>query len=96
MLKSASVGFGSLALAGLCAEAAGQSPLAPKAPHFVPKAQRVIFVCMRGGPSHVDTFDPKPLLYRENGKIMPHSIIKNHEFAMIKSKMQLIATRSST
>jgi len=68
MLKSASVGFGSLALAGLCAEAAEKSPLAPKAPHFVPKAKRVIFLCMRGGPSHVDTFDYKPKLKVDEGK----------------------------
>ena len=68
MLKSTSVGFGSLALAGLCAQAAEQSPLAPKEPHFKPKAKRVIFLCMRGGPSHVDTFDYKPQLTVDEGK----------------------------
>ncbi|HJO53224.1 MAG TPA: DUF1501 domain-containing protein, partial [Verrucomicrobiota bacterium] len=68
MLKSTSVGFGSLALASLCAQAAEQNPLAPKAPHFKPKAKRVIFLCMRGGPSHVDTFDYKPQLTVDEGK----------------------------
>ena len=68
MLKGVSSGFGYLALAGLCAEAAPASPLAPKAPHFAPRAKRVIFLCMRGGPSHVDTFDHKPKLKAAEGK----------------------------
>ncbi|MDE2713980.1 MAG: DUF1501 domain-containing protein [Verrucomicrobiota bacterium] len=68
MLKGVSSGFGYLALAGLCAEAAEQSPLAPKTPHFAPRAKRVIFLCMRGGPSHVDTFDYKPQLQIDEGK----------------------------
>ena len=65
-LKTTSCGFGYLALAGLAAETAAaensNSPLTPKTPHFEPKAKRVIFLCMRGGPSHVDTFDYKPEL----------------------------------
>ena len=68
MLKSVSSGFGYLALAGMCAEAAKADPLAPKTPHFAPKAKRVIFFCMRGGPSHVDTFDYKPQLKVDAGK----------------------------
>ncbi len=68
MLKSVSSGFGYLALAGLCAEAAEKNPLAPKTPHFAPHAKRVIFFCMRGGPSHVDTFDYKPKLKTDEGK----------------------------
>ena len=68
MLKSVSSGFGYLALAGLCAEAAEKNPLAPKAPHFAARAKRVIFLCMRGGPSHVDTFDHKPRLTTDNGQ----------------------------
>ncbi len=69
MLKSVSAGFGYMAFAGLSsAHAASGSPLIPKPPHFRPKAKRVIFACMRGGPSHVDTFDYKPALARDNGK----------------------------
>ena len=71
MLKSVSSGFGYLALAGLCAEqaeAAEQSPLAPKAPHFAARAKRVICLCMGGGPSHVDTFDHKPKLTTDTGQ----------------------------
>src|SRR4051812_17106794 len=44
------------------------NPRAPKPPHFVPKAKSVIFLFMYGGPSHVDTFDYKPELYRLDGK----------------------------
>ena len=45
-----------------------KNPLSPKEPHFPPKAKRVIFLCMRGGPSHVDTFDYKPALKEYEGK----------------------------
>jgi hypothetical protein len=71
MLKSAACGFGSLALAGLCAQAQGEQrrdPLAPKAPHFAPRAKRIIFLFMQGGPSQVDTFDPKPRLAKQDGE----------------------------
>jgi hypothetical protein len=71
-LKSASCGFGALALAGLATEAAASdNPLAPRAPHFPAKAKRVIFLFMQGGPSHVDTFDYKPALKRDDGKPRP-------------------------
>ena len=64
LLKTASSGFGYLAFAGLSTWASERSagPLAPKAPHFPPRARRVIFLCMEGGPSHVDSFDYKPKL----------------------------------
>jgi len=75
MLKTFSGGFGALALAGMLGEearaAATANPLAPKAPMYPPRAKRVIFLFMHGGPSHVDTFDPKPLLTRDNGKPLP-------------------------
>jgi len=70
MLKTVSCGFGYLAFAGLAASAAqaGGSPLMPKPPHFPARAKRVIFLCMSGGPSHVDTFDYKPKLAADSGK----------------------------
>ncbi|MCA9164898.1 MAG: DUF1501 domain-containing protein, partial [Planctomycetales bacterium] len=59
------------------AQAAGyQNPLAPKAPHFAPKAKRVIHLFMNGGPSHVDTFDPKPALDKYAGKDLPTQNLK--------------------
>lgn len=76
LLKSASCGFGYLALAGLCAEkAAGDvageaNPLAPKMPHFAPRAKRMIFIFMQGGPSHVDSFDYKETLAQRDGEMI--------------------------
>lgn len=68
-------GFGAVGLAGLLAgdapAAEKPGPLSPRKPHFTPKARRVIFLFMNGGPSHVDTFDPKPALERFAGKDPP-------------------------
>ncbi len=76
MLARCANGFGALALTALMADKAfggvvrsGESnPLAPHSPHFSPKAKSVIFLYMDGGPSQVDTFDPKPRLTAEDGK----------------------------
>ncbi|MFK8111149.1 MAG: DUF1501 domain-containing protein [Rubripirellula sp.] len=70
MLQSVSAGFGYLAFAGLSSaeELVSKNPLAPKAPQFPATAKRVIFLCMQGGPSHVDTFDYKPQLKKDHGK----------------------------
>jgi hypothetical protein len=71
-LKAVACGFGYLALAGLAAQraAAATNPLAPKPPHFRPRARRVIFIFMQGGPSHVDTFDYKPALFERDGQTL--------------------------
>ncbi len=78
MLGRVGAGFGTLGLAAMlgtesrAAEAVkGSNPLAPKAPHFAPKAKRIIYLFMNGGPSHVDTFDPKPKLVEQEGKPGP-------------------------
>ena len=77
LLGQAGCGFGGLALADLLSreeargEARGAAPLAPRPPHFPPKAKRVIFLYMPGGPSHVDLLDPKPRLVIDNGKPLP-------------------------
>ncbi len=73
ILKYTSCGFGWLAFAGLTqrAWAASDNPLAPKKPHFPAQAKHVIFLCMRGGPSHIDTFDYKPKLIADTGKAGP-------------------------
>jgi len=72
-LMQAGAGFGGLALSALLADTlnAAANPLAPKAPHFEPRVKRVIMLFMFGGPSHLDTFDPKPLLTRDSGKPLP-------------------------
>jgi hypothetical protein len=74
MLRTSANGFGLLALGSLFAQqgqAAAANPLAPRKPHFAPKAKRVIFLFMHGGPSQVDTFDPKPMLKKHDGKPFP-------------------------
>jgi Protein of unknown function (DUF1501) len=72
LLRSVSSGFGYLAFAGLSSMEAQagmkDSPLAPKPPQFPARATRVIFLCMNGAPSHVDTFDYKPELSSADGK----------------------------
>ena len=68
MLQQSALGFGSLALTSLLQ---AENPLAAKRPHFRPRAKRVIFLFMKGGPSQVDTFEHKPLLQRDHGKPLP-------------------------
>ncbi|HZT79771.1 MAG TPA: DUF1501 domain-containing protein [Gemmataceae bacterium] len=82
-LRRSGMGFGALALAGVMSDAGllaadrrdqpggSLSPLAPKKPHFPAKAKRVVHLFMNGGPSHVDTFDPKPMLAKYAGKPLP-------------------------
>jgi hypothetical protein len=70
-LASLCAGFGSLAFAGMLAREAEASKGILAAPHFQPRAKRVIFLFMHGGPSQVDTFDYKPLLARDHGKPLP-------------------------
>src|SRR6478609_9399855 len=66
-------GFAGVALAGLLADdaRAADGPLAPKPPRFPAKVKRCIFLMMNGGPSQVDTFDPKPALARFAGTELP-------------------------
>jgi len=71
-LSDAFCGFGSLAYASMLhADATRSNPLAAKAPHFAPKAKSVIFLFRAGGPSHLETFDPKPLLNKLDGQKRP-------------------------
>src|ERR1700760_2279803 len=69
VLRDTALGFGALALADLLH--AADAPSAAKARHFKPRAKRVIFLFMKGGPSHIDTFEPKPQLDRDDGKPYP-------------------------
>lgn len=76
MLARTAAGFGIIGLAGICAaeqkfSAGAVSPLLPKSSHFPARAKHVIFLFMNGGPSHVDTFDPKPELKTHEGKPGP-------------------------
>jgi hypothetical protein len=77
-------GFGAIGLAAALAgdgslqaatKAASENPLAPKPGHFPAKVKRIIFLFMNGGPSHVDSFDPKPELTRRHGEKLPESFV---------------------
>lgn len=73
LLQNAAGGFGALAFAAMMADdsmamSAAADPLAPKLPHFAPRAERVIFLYMSGGVSHIDSFDPKPCLLADDAK----------------------------
>ena len=87
LLGRCGMGFGLIGLAGLMADdtapgwasrrgaasptARPLGPLASRPPHFAPKAKQVVHLFMNGGPSHLDTFDPKPMLKKYHGKTLP-------------------------
>ncbi len=80
-LLRSGTGFGSLALAGLMAneskaEVEKSDPLAPKKSHYPSKAKHVVHLFMNGGPSQVDTFDPKPMLDKYHGKPLPETNLR--------------------
>src|SRR5947209_4355858 len=83
-LGASCFGLGQMALASLLRrDLAGAEPLpSPRGAlpslHFAPKARRVIFLFMSGGPSHVDLFDPKPRLQQAQGQDLPRSVLGNH------------------
>ncbi|MCB1021214.1 MAG: DUF1501 domain-containing protein [Acidobacteria bacterium] len=98
LLRQSAAGFGALALHALLGEEAraaatvapdaALNPLAVKAPHFAPKAKRVIYLFMHGGPSQMDTFDYKPLLQRDHGKPLPFErpkVVSSETFNLLKS-----------
>ena len=98
----AATGIGSLALASLLKDdlfAAGGKPrpggvdlLAPRQPHFAPRAKRIVYIHMAGSPSHLDLFDPKPKLKELNGQPCPESLYKKERFAFIKGVPKLLGS----
>ncbi|WP_038163597.1 DUF1501 domain-containing protein [Verrucomicrobium sp. BvORR106] len=77
MLNRIGMGFGTMALGQLfggMASAAVSNPLAQRSSQYAPKAKRVVHLFMNGGPSHVDTFDPKPMLTKYDGKVLPNTL----------------------
>ena len=100
--KQCGVGLGSMALGSLLAEAmalpaqagaALDNPLAPKKPHFAPKAKRVIFLFQAGAPSHLDLFDYKPQLEKFNGQLPPAELLKGYRAAFINPNSTLLAPK---
>ncbi len=108
LFKEMGYGIGGLALANLLAESANaqssrpptanrqlqtyRDPLLPKAPHFAPKAKRVIYLFMAGAPSQVDLFDEKPYLVKHNGESCPEDVIKGERFAFIRGVPKLLGS----
>ncbi|MCL6504185.1 MAG: DUF1501 domain-containing protein, partial [Pirellulales bacterium] len=68
-------------------------PLAARPPHFAPRAKRVIFLFMAGGPSQLELFDHKPKLRELDGQVVPPEYVKNKRFAFIKQDAKLLASR---
>ena len=92
-------GIGSLALASLLNERAfaasspvADNPLAPRGPHFAPRARRAIYIHMAGSPSQLDLFDYKPKLTELNGQPCPESLFKKERFAFIKGVPKMLGT----
>ena len=92
-LHQASMGLGTAALNTLWQPSllgeAGQAPNTPGTtgfPNLPVKAKRVIFLCMAGGPSHLETFDPKPTLAELDGKPMPESFTKGQPIASYRER----------
>src|SRR5215471_9552887 len=89
-------GFGGLALASLLHQeqlrAGTVDPLAPKPPHQAAKARAVIFLFMAGGPSHLETFDPKPLLNALHGKPRPTEF-GEAKYQFVRKNARLLGTR---
>ena len=101
--KECGVGLGSAALASLLGGgragaadlglAAGTDPLAPKAPHFAPKAKRVIYLFQAGAPSHLELFDSKPQLTKFNGTLPPAELLKDYRAAFINPNSTLLGPK---
>lgn len=96
-LHGSAMGLGTAALASLLGSEASagedDNPLAPKAPHFAPKAKNVIFLHMIGAPSHLDLFDYKPVLQDYDGKLCPKKYLEGQRFAFLRGDPKLLGTR---
>jgi len=91
-LQASSLGIGSLALSQLMG-AESSNPLAPRKPHFAPKAKRVIYLHMSGAPPHLDLFDYKPALVKHDGENCPDMYLKGKRFAFTSGVPKLLGTK---
>src|SRR5215212_9696420 len=74
---------------------AAPNPLAPRKPHFEPKAKRVIYLFQAGAPSHLELFDPKPELAKRDGQLPPPSLLKDYRAAFINVNSALLGPKYS-
>ena len=94
-MKDCGVGLGALAMRGLAdgATLPNNNPLAPKHPHFKPKATRVIYLFMAGAPSHLELFDNKPQLAKFDGTLPPPELLKGYRAAFINPNSKLLGPK---
>ena len=96
-LRDCTYGLGKVAAAGLLTDslsgAAAANPLSARGPHFAPKAKRVIHLFMAGAPSQLETFDPKPMLTKYEGKPIPPEVIGGQRYAFIRSDAAALGPR---
>jgi hypothetical protein len=97
-LRDCGVGLASVALAQLLARdtraaSAAPNPLASRAPHFTPKAKRIIYLFQAGAPSHLELFDPKPELTKRDGQLPPAELLKDYRAAFIKPNSALLGPK---
>src|SRR5260370_34292 len=101
MLRRAGLGFGTWALLdlltrdGKIAAKSVDNPLASKAPHEPARAKHVIFLFMQGGPSQIDTFDPKPLLNQHHGQPLPPSISRGLQLQFTQGDAAILGSPQS-
>jgi len=93
-------GIGSVALGSLLAEemkaapiVGVDDPLAPKPPHFAPRAKNVIFMHMVGAPSHLELFENKPVLKKHDGELCPDEYLEGQRFAFLRGHPKLLGTQ---
>jgi hypothetical protein len=101
--RECGVGVGKIALASLLTDALAKrasaapvtavNPLAPKSPHFAPKAKQIIHLFMAGAPSQLDLFDYKPTLAQYEGKPIPPEVIRGQRYAFIRSDAAVLGPR---
>src|SRR5688572_32610350 len=95
-LKECGVGLGAIALgqlAGSRTANAAADPLAPKRPHFSPRAKNVIYLFMAGAPSHLELFDNKTQLAKYDGTLPPADLLKGYRAAFINPSSKLLGPR---
>jgi hypothetical protein len=94
-LQQCGVGLGSIALGQLLARDGygAPNPLAPKQPHYAPKAKSVIFLFMAGGPSHLELFDYKPQLAKFDGTLPPKELLEGYRAAFINPSSTLLGPK---
>ena len=101
--KECGVGLGAIALQSLLGGMSGSNtasaapafadPMAPKQPHFAPKAKRVIYLFMAGAPSHLEMFDNKPKLAEMDGKLPPPELLKGYRAAFINPNSKFLGPK---